>query len=122
LSGSNPDYRCLDWGDAIVPDRISKELGAEWNSSFKPSNPYVGPDAVGSEADPPEGVGTPSRWKSRCYGILKTHEADNWLQNVDLNLPEVEYDHDRAALVSAIPVEVRKQQHAIGMNIIQQAG
>jgi phage tail sheath gpL-like len=121
LNGSAPDYRCLDWGDAVVPDRISKELGAEWVSVFKPGNPYVGPDAVGSEADPSAGVGTPNRWKSTVYGILKQREKDNWLQNVDNNLPEVEYDNDRGALVSAVPIEVRKQQHAIGISVRQQA-
>jgi phage tail sheath gpL-like len=121
LNGSSPDYRCLDWGDAVVPDRISKELGAEWTSMFKPGNPYVGPDAVSSEADPPAGVATPNRWKSTAYGILKEREKDNWLQDVDLNLPEVEYDHTRAALVCAIPVVVRKQQHAIGISVRQQA-
>lgn len=121
LNGSAPDYRCLDWGDAVVPDRISKELGAEWVNVFKPGNPYVGPDAVGSEADPAAGVGTPNRWKSVVYGILKNRERDNWLANVDNNLPEVEYDNDRAALVSAVPIEVRKQQHAIGISVRQQA-
>jgi hypothetical protein len=121
LNGSSPDYRCLDWGDAIVPDRISKELGAEWVGIFKPANPYVGPDAVGAEADPPEGVGTPGRWKSSVYGILKASEQANWLQDVDANLPDVEYDNDRAALVCAVPVVVRKQQHAIGISVRQQA-
>lgn len=120
LNGSVPDYRCLDWGDAIVPDRISKELGVSW-LDFKASNPYVGPDAVGSEADPPEGVGTPARWNSTVYGVLKVAEKDNWLQNVDSNLPETEYDNARAALVCAVPAEVRKQQHAIGISVRGQA-
>jgi phage tail sheath gpL-like len=120
LNGSVPDYRCLDWGDAIVPDRISKELGVEW-AYFKSTNPYVGPDAVASEADPPEGVGTPGRWNSSVYGVLKDKEKSNWLQDVDLNMPETEYDNSRAALVSAVPVVVRKQQHSIGISVRGQA-
>jgi phage tail sheath gpL-like len=121
LNGASPDYRCLDWGDAIVPDRISKELGAEWTGVFKPGNPYCGADSVGSESDPPVGVATPSRWKSVIYGILKEHEVDNWVQDVDLNLPDVEYDNTRNALVCAVPLVVRKQQHSIGISVRQQA-
>jgi phage tail sheath gpL-like len=121
LNGSSPDYRCLDWGDAIVPDRVSKELSAEWVSVYKPANPWVGADAVGSEKDPVTGVGTPANWNSSVYGQLKQFENNLWIQDVDLNLPTTEYDNDRAALVSAVPIVVRKQQHAIGISVRQQA-
>jgi hypothetical protein len=121
LNGSVPDYRCLDWGDAIVPDRVSKELSTEWIGVFKAANPWVGADAVGSEKDPVPGVGTPNKWNSSVYGQLKQFEKNLWLQDVDLNLPVTEYDSDRAALVSAVPVVVRKQQHSIGISVRQQA-
>lgn len=120
LNGSVPDYRCLDWGDAIVPDYVSKQLGAAW-TSFKEANPYVGPDPAGSEPEPPEGVGTPSRWNAVVYAILKDDETRNLVQDVDDNLPQTQYDADRSALVSAVPCVVRKQQHAIGISVRQQA-
>ena len=121
LNGSSPDYRCLDWGDAIVPDRVSKELSAEWIGVFKAANPWVGADAVGSEKDPVEGVGTPNKWNSSVYGQLKGFEKNLWLQDVDANMPTTQYDSDRAALVCAVPLIVRKQQHAIGISVRQQA-
>lgn len=121
LNGASPDYRCYDWGDAVVPDRVSKELSAEWVGVFKPANPYVGADAVGSEKDPVPGVGTPNKWNSAVYGILKGLEKNNWLQDVDTNLPVTEYDPARPALVCAVPVVVRKQQHSIGISVRQQA-
>lgn len=121
LNGSTPDYRCYDWGDAVVPDRVSKELAAEWVSVFKPANPYVGADAVGSEKDPFPGVGTPNKWNSSVYGNLKRFEAANWIQDVDQNLPVTEYQPERPALATAVNIVVRKQQHSIGISVRQQA-
>lgn len=120
LNGTAPDYNTLDWGDAVVPDRIRKELAASW-TVFKANNPKVGRDSVGSEKAQPEGVGTPNLWNGAVIEVLKTAEQNLWVQDVDANLPQTVLDTNRRALVSAVPVVVRWQQHSIGVSVRQQA-
>lgn len=120
LEGTSPNYNTLDWGDAIVPDRIRKEIGAAWGA-FKLVNPYVGRDPVGSEKAPGEGVGTPLRWEAEIFRILYEAEAANWVQDVDKNKPQAVLDSTRRSLVAVAPVVVRWQQHAAGVSVRQQA-
>lgn len=120
LDGTSPNYNTLDWGDAVVPDRIRKELAATW-AVFKASNPKVGRDPVGAEKAQPEGVGTPSLWNAAVIEVLKTAETNLWVQDVDSNPPQTVLDTNRRALVSAVPVIVRWQQHSIGVSVRQQA-
>lgn len=120
LSGSSPSYNTLDWGDAIVPDRIRKEIGAAWGA-FKLVNQYIGRDPVSGEKAQPEGVGTPSLWGADIYNVLADAQNSNWIQDVDQNLPSVALDSDRKALVAAVPIKVRWQQHATGVSVRQQS-
>lgn len=120
LDGSSPNYNTLDWGDAIVPDRIRKELAASW-AAFKADNPYIGRDVEGAEKAQGEGVGTPNLWNNEINTVLKLAEAQNWVQDVDINPPQTVLDTNRKALVSAVPVVVRWQQHSIGVSVRQQA-
>lgn len=120
LNGSAPDYRTLDWGDVDVPDRISKELGAQWDL-ISQTNPYAGDDAAEGEEQPPAGVITPSRWNTEMYGVLKDAEAANWLQDVDSNKPVSEWNNDADRIMSIVNVVVRKQNHQVGISIRQQA-
>jgi phage tail sheath gpL-like len=121
LNGAAPDYRTLDWGDADVPDRISKELGAQWDL-WSEANQYVGPDPADGEEPLPEGVGSPRLWNAEAYKVLKDAEEANWLQEVDDNLPVSEYNDDADRLMTAAPNVVRKQNHAIGISVRQVAG
>lgn len=121
LNGSAPDYRTLDWGDADVPDRVSKELGAQWDV-FSAANQYVGPDPAEGEEPLPEGVGSPRLWNADAYKVLKDAEDSNWLQEVDDNLPVTEYNDVADRLMTAAPTVVRKQNHAIGISVRQVAG
>jgi phage tail sheath gpL-like len=120
LNGSAPDFRTLDWGDADVPDRVSKELGAQWDV-FSDANPYVGPDPADGEEPLPEGVGSPRLWNADVYKVLKDAEDSNWLQEVDQNLPVTEYNDDADRLMTAAPNVVRKQNHAVGISVRQTA-
>lgn len=120
LNGSAADYRTLDWGDADVPDRMSKEYGAAWDV-YSESNPYVGPDPDNGEEPPGEGVATPAYWKAEVVAVNKIAEGKNWIQNVDANPPYVDYDEDADRLMCAAPIEVRKQNHVLGISIRQVA-
>jgi phage tail sheath gpL-like len=120
LNGSAPDYRTLDWGDVDVPDRMSKELGAQWDL-VSSVNQYAGPDAAEGEEQPPDGVITPSRWNAEMYKVLKDAEASNWLQDVDDNLPVSEWNTDADRIMSIVNVVVRKQNHQVGISVRQQA-
>jgi phage tail sheath gpL-like len=120
LNGTTPDYNTLDWGDAIVPDRIRKEIAASW-VVFKAANPKVGRDAVAGEPSVPDGVGTPLRWAAEIDSVLRTAEQELWIQDVDDNPPQVVLDTARRALVAAVPVVVRWNQHSAGVSVRQQA-
>ncbi len=120
LNGSAADYRTLDWGDADVPDRMSKEYAATWDV-YSESNPYVGDDPDAGEEPPGEEVATPLFWKAEVVAVNKIAEGKNWLQDVDANPPFVEYDPDGARLMTAAPVVVRKQNHQLGISIRQVA-
>lgn len=120
LNGSSPDFRTLDVGHVFVPVRLSKELGARWEV-FSENNPYVGRDpAPGAEAAP-AGVATPSLWNSEIVAELRNFERNNWLQDVDTNLPSTEYQPDGQWLMSAINPVVRLQNHIVGLKVRQTA-
>jgi phage tail sheath gpL-like len=120
LNGGAADYRTLDWGDADVPDRMSKEYAAAWDV-YSEANEYVGDDPDTGEEPPEEGVATPAFWKAEVVAINKLAESRKWLQDVDANPPFVEYDHDAGRLMTAAPVVVRKQNHQLGISIRQVA-
>lgn len=120
LNGSAPDYRTLDWGDVDVPDRISKELGAQW-LVFAEANQYVGPDPADGEEPLPEGTGSPKLWNADIYAVLKEAEAANWVQDVDDHLPLSEWNSAAKRIMSAVTVVVRTQNHSVGISTRQMA-
>ena len=121
LNGATPDYRTLDVGEAVVPDRIRVETALYWTSVFKAANPYVGPDPAGGK-QPNDGVGTPTNWSAAVISeVLRPAEANNWIMDVDSNLPAAEYNVAAKRIMTAIPVVVRPHQHQIGISVRQQA-
>lgn len=122
LNGAAPDYRTLDVGDAVVPDRIRKECAAYWSGEFKVANPYIGPDPGEGERAAPAGVATPALWTAAVISeVLRPAEAALWVADVDSNLPVSEYDSGAKRIMSAVPVVVRPIQHQIGVSVRQQA-
>jgi phage tail sheath gpL-like len=130
LTGSTPDYSTLDVGEATVPMRISREIGAEWYA-FALANPYAGPDpdAEGGERAAPQGVATPSLWNASVYSLLKRAEKALWIHQVDLvedddsqpNLPTSEWDDEAERIMSSIPVVVRPLNSQLGTDVRQAA-
>src|SRR5678815_2325444 len=113
LNGSSADFRTYHVGDVFVPIRVSKEIGAQWDV-FSAANPYVGPDPADGEQPAPEGVATPALWIAELVALLKSFEAQNWLQSVDQNLPIAEYNTVSKRLMSAVPNVVRSQNIQLG--------
>jgi phage tail sheath gpL-like len=120
LNGAAPDYRTLDWADAVVPDRIRKELGAQYELEQQ-SNPYAGPDPASNERPAPEGVLTPTLWNASATKVLKDAETANWIEAVDSNLPVSEWDAAAKRIMSAVPVVVRSKNYALGASVRQTA-
>ncbi|HWA29119.1 MAG TPA: hypothetical protein VG734_25945 [Lacunisphaera sp.] len=118
LNGSSPDFRTLDWGHADVPDRVSKELGADWED-FAEKNAYLSDEPANDAEAPPAGTAFPSLWNSVIIARLKICERNNWVQDVDANPPLTEFQTDR--LMSAIPCIVRLQNHIVGIQVNQTA-
>lgn len=123
LNGADPDYRTLDWAEATVPDRVRKELIADWTTEFVIANPWVGPNPPADAPIPPVGVATPDIWNSRVQGNLQVWATSdfNWLTEVETHLPESEFDSDAQRIMTAVPVKVLAQQHQIGISVRQVA-
>lgn len=120
LNGSAPDYRTLDWGDVDVPDRLSKELGAQW-LVFAEANQYVVPDPAEGEEPLPSGTGSPKLWNADIYEQLKIAEEANWVQDVESNLPLSEWNSAAKRIMSAVTCVVRSQNHQVGISVRQTA-
>ena len=119
LTGTLPDYRTYDWPDADVPDRISDEVEAEWGS-YKLANPYIGPEPAAGQRKPPEGRGQPSTWNSTVTAnIMRKAEKNNWVIDVDNNLPQTEWSESQKCFLTAIPTVVCPIAHQLGASIRQ---
>lgn len=66
LNGSTQDTRCLDIGDAVVPDQFALALTNLYWTVFRAANPRVedNPDRANGEPEPAAGIGYPALWDS----------------------------------------------------------
>ena len=118
LDGTAPDYRTLDVGEAIVPDRVRADLIVV-GDGYTQENPWAGPDPSDEEGPTP-GVATPSGWNSKVEAYLLDRQDDNWITDVADNLPESEWDATAKRIMSAVPCIVRALNHQIGISVRQQ--
>jgi len=121
-NGSNPDYRVLDTSQAVVPVHILTRLNLLWTTVFKPNNPRVEDDPPDSVVEPPEGVATPSTWRSAIIADLKTAEKGTGypapiISDVDGNLPIVQFNSVGKFLVAAVPVVPAPNNHLVGVSV-----
>jgi phage tail sheath gpL-like len=106
LNGTSPDYRCYDLPDAVVPDRINKELLASW-AAFAAANPSVQADPTEGE-NVPSGVAYPALWNTQVYSDMLTWQNENlWIMDVDEYPPTSGWDSDSKRIVTAAPCVVR---------------
>ena len=123
LDGATPDFRTLDVAEAVVPDRIRKELSRLWLDVFRPANPFVGPNPAPEDPIPPEGLATPDIWNSEVEGFLRAQALSPffWVTDIDNHLPESEFDAVAERIMTAVPVKVTPQNHQTGVSVRQQA-
>lgn len=64
LNGAAQDTRCLDIGDAVVPDQFALALTNLYWTVFRAANPRVqdNPDLANGEPYPASGIGYPALW------------------------------------------------------------
>lgn len=118
LNGTSPDYRCYDVPDAVVPDRIRKELVASW-ADFAASNPMVQDNPAAGEVLP-SGVAYPDLWNARIYAdLLDFQNNDLWIQDVDDYPPTSAWDDDSKRIVSAVPCVVRRPNAQVAISVRQ---
>lgn len=125
-SGSTPDYRVLDTGDAIVPDFVRKALKLLWFTDIKPNNPRA-------DDNPPEelksalsGVLTPDIWNAAVTKLLKEFERGEGipsglsiLSDVDNHLPTSQWNDIGKFIVSIVPTIPRPANHTCGVSVRQ---
>jgi phage tail sheath gpL-like len=121
LDGANYNYETLDVGTAETPDYVRDNLSLIWHQEFKVANPYVADDPPEGAKPRPAGIATPTLWKERVRGFLKTlEERENpILIDVDQNPPRAEYNSAAKRIMSAVPVKDAPVQHQIGVSVRQ---
>jgi phage tail sheath gpL-like len=128
LDGTNPDYKTLDTGKAVVPDYILADQQAIWRTEIAPNNEVVAPDTSINERRKPSGVITPDIWKARCTGRMRDFEAGKGLKapiviGVTDNTVTAEYQEGsgNARIMTAVDATVAPNNHQVGISVRQVA-
>lgn len=119
LSGTDPDYRCLDTANVSVAQYVRDEVKALARTEAE-SNPGVGPD-LPDGLPQIEGVSTPRIWNATVEARLEEIQATGWIRDVASNPPITEYNTVTDANETIVPVVVRAHQHQIFASIRQVA-
>jgi len=117
-NGSANDFRTLYWGEDTCPDRYAADMESVYGG-MKADNPYDGPDNPPDQFPPPAQVMTPSMWNAELISMLRTHEANNWAEQVSAHLPVSEWNYTRKCVLSVAPYIVRTQNHQVGLIVRQ---
>jgi len=120
ISGGVSDFRVLDTGDAVVPQRVTDAVVQLWKEEYKAVNPYVGPDPT-NNATLPNGMAAPSTWTPVVVQLLKSAENYNLLRDVDAHPPVIEFNKGLNAIMTQIDIYVTRQHHNAGF-LIRQIG
>lgn len=125
-TGSTPDYRVLDTGDAIVPDFVRGALKLLWLTDIKPNNPRVDANPPAELKEPLAGVLTPSIWNGAVMKLLKEFERGEGvpsglpiLTGVDANPAISQYDTIAKRIMSIVPTVPRANNHSVGVSVRQ---
>jgi phage tail sheath gpL-like len=121
LNGSSQDERCLDIGDAVMPDAGTIDLKLMYETEYRPQNPLVGPDPAEGEEPPPAGVGYPKFWNSKVAERMETWFDAGWLEErpVGVWAPVSTYNKVGKYIQSEAPLPVRRVQHRLDAVIRQ---
>jgi phage tail sheath gpL-like len=120
-NSSLPDYRCLDWADAAVPDYIALDLESAHWTPFREQNPLVGPDPAPGLPDPPSGVATPKMWKGELDFAANDPLAGYYAKGfIEEWKSSVSYNTSLRAIESEFAVVPRRIQHNLSV-VVRQA-
>lgn len=126
LNGTNPDYRTLDTGTAVVPDFVRQSLGLLWTTEYKVSNPLVADDPSAEQPERASGVATPKRWSGYVEKYLRDLESGKAVASglpqiidVDLNKPSSGFDKTAKRIMSVVPVVPAYRNHQVGVSVQQ---
>ena len=120
LQGSDPYYGTLDTAEAVVPQYVRRRLKARWQA-FRAANPYLRSEPAAEEPTPPAKVATPSRWNSEVAAEERLLEDQLQITETEANPPVTEFDDVANRFMTAAPIKVLKQHHAIGISVEQLA-
>ena len=120
-SGGAQDERCLDIGDPTMAQYATLDLKAMYDTDFRPSNPYVGPNPPPEGAPPPPGVGFPDLWNSNVTARLETYYENGWLEERPVGVwkPVSTYNKIGKYIQDEAPLAVRRVQHRLDQVVRQ---
>ncbi len=120
-TGNAQDERCLDIGDATFPQYATMDLKALYDTDFRPSNPYVGPDPAPEQEPPPPGVGYPALWNGAVIARAESWYRSGWTEYPPTGSWEPKSGFNAAGryIVDEIPMPVRRVQHRLDQVVRQ---
>jgi phage tail sheath gpL-like len=125
LNGTAPDYRTLDTGQAVVPNRIRLALAVRW-ASYAGLNPVAADDPGPDLPERRSGVATPRGWNAEMTNELRAWESGAAVSSgipqiidVDLNLPSSGWDKNAKRIMSRCPVVPAYNNAQVGVSVQQ---
>jgi hypothetical protein len=125
LDGTAPDYRTLDTGQAVVPNRIRLALAIRWKQ-YKKLNPVVADDPAPEQKARRSGIATPSGWNVEIEHELREWERGDAVTSglpqiidVELNPPASGWRKENKCIMSKVPVVPAPRHHQVGVSVQQ---
>lgn len=121
LNGTAQDERCLDIGDAVMPDQATIDSKLLYETEFRPQNPRVAPNPAEGEEPPPAGVAYPNLWKAALKARMESWYRDGWLEERPVGEwePVVDFNVAGRYILCDTPLAVTRVQHRLD-NVIRQ--
>jgi phage tail sheath gpL-like len=122
LNGAAQDERCLDIGDAVMPDYVTLDLRAVYESSFRRANPLVRPDPAPEEKEPPTGIGYPKLWNSQVAARVESiYYANGWVSSLPTGVwaPKATFNTTGKYIMCELPLDVSRVQHRLDQVVRQ---
>lgn len=117
-AGNAGEERCLDVGDAVMPDYASLDTSILYEG-YKALNKYVQADPPVEANALPSGIATPATWNAHLLQRMLDWFRSGWIEDPRENPPVSEFNTVAKRIQSAVPLLVRRVQHQLGVIVRQ---
>lgn len=117
-AGNAGEERCLDVGDAIMPDYAALDTALLYEG-YKALNKYVQADPPANASALPSGIATPAVWNSHLMQRMMDWYRAGWIEDPRENPPVSEFNTVAKRIQTVMVLIVRRVQHQLGVLVRQ---